>query len=109
MTVGARNRVRSISRISHRVAWLAWSVCGLTLALMGCAVALAILNRSDVASAAIFPLALTVSAMVGGLVASRRPANPVGWFFLGSAGCFALTKVATEYATYGWPGALAMA
>ena len=101
MTIGAIIRARS-----HRVAW---SICGLTLALTACSVVLAVLNRSDVASAVVFPLALTVSAMVGGLVASRRPANPVGWFFLGSAWCFALTTVATEYAIYGWPGALAMA
>jgi hypothetical protein len=94
--------------MSHRAAWLAWSVCGLTLAFIACAVALAFLNRSDVA-AVIFPLGLLVSTIVGGLVASRRPENPVGWFFLGSGGCFALAEVAAEYATYGWPGAQAMA
>ena len=88
---------------------LAWSVSGLTLAWISCAVALAVLNRSDVAAAAIFPLALTASAVVGGLVASRRPENPVGWFFLGSAGCFALSEVAGEYAAYGLAGAQAMA
>jgi hypothetical protein len=31
--------------MSHRAAWLAWSVCGLTVVLVGCAVALAFLNR----------------------------------------------------------------
>jgi hypothetical protein len=94
--------------MSHRAAWLAWSVCGLTVILIACAVALAFLNRSDEASV-IFPLGLMVSAMVGGLIASRRPENPVGWFFLGSAGCFAITEVAAEYATYGLPGAWVMA
>jgi hypothetical protein len=94
--------------MSHRAAWLAWSVCGLTVVLFACAVALAFLNSSDV-RAVILPLGLTVSAVVGGLVASRRPANPVGWFFLGSAGCFAITLVAAEYATYGLAGARAMA
>ncbi len=88
---------------------VAWGGTALTLACIACAVALAALNRSDVAAAAIFPLALTVSAVVGGLVASRRPANPVGWFFLGSAGCFALSEVAAEYAAYGLTGAQAMA
>jgi hypothetical protein len=73
------------------------------------AVALAVLNSSDVVAAAILPLALTVGAMVGGLVASRRPENPIGWFFLGSAVCFALAMVAAEYAAYGLPGAQAMA
>ena len=94
---------------TRTAAWLAWALCALALTLIVCAVALAVLNRSDVVAAAIFPLALTVSAMVGGLVASRRPVNPVGWFFLGSAGCFALAEVADEYATYGFPGTLAMA
>ncbi len=88
---------------------VAWGGTALTLALAACAVALAVLNGSDVAAAAIFPLALTVSAVVGGLVASRRPANPVGWLFLGSAGCFALSEVAAEYAAYGLTGAQAMA
>lgn len=101
---------RGVGRWPSRAAErLAWSICGLTLASIACAVALAVLNRSDVAAAVIFPLALTVSAMVGALVASRRPENPVGWFFLGSAGCFALAEVAAEYPTYGLPGAQAMA
>ena len=95
--------------MSRRTAWLAWSVCGLTVVLIACAVALAFLNRSADVRAVIFPLCLTLSAVVGGLVASRRPANPVGCFFLGSGGCFAITLVATEYATYGLPGAQAMA
>jgi hypothetical protein len=76
--------------------------------LIACAVALAVLSRSDIASVS-FPLGLLVSAMVGGLVASRRPENPVGWIFLASGGCFALTGVAAEYATHGLPGAQAMA
>lgn len=94
--------------MSHRAVWLAWSVCGLTVVLSACAIALAFLNRSDV-RAVIFPLGLTLSAVVGGLVASRRPANPVGWFFLGSGGCLAITVVAAGYATYGLAGAKAMA
>ncbi|MBA2535614.1 MAG: hypothetical protein H0V21_11450 [Rubrobacter sp.] len=94
--------------MSHRAVWLAWSVCGLTVVLSACAIALAFLNRSDV-RAVIFPLGLTLSAVVGGLVASRRPANPVGWFFLGSGGCLAITLVAAGYATYGLAGAKAMA
>src|SRR5918995_4021066 len=96
-------------RRGNAVGSLAWSICGLTVVLVVCAVTLAALNRSDVAAAVVFPLALTVSATVGGLVASRRPENPVGWFFLGSAGCFALAELASEYATYGLPGAQVMA
>ncbi len=94
--------------MGSRAAWFAWSVCAVALALIICAVALTVLNSADV-TAVIGPLALTASAVVGGLVASRRPANPVGWFFLGSAACFALAEVAAEYATYGLPGVQAMA
>jgi hypothetical protein len=109
VTEGARERDRGVGRENTRAAArLAWSVCALALALIVCAVVLAFLNGPDVA-AVIFPLALTASAVVGGLVASRRPENPIGWFFLGSAGCLALTEVAAEYATYGLPGAGAMA
>ncbi|MDQ5811143.1 MAG: hypothetical protein M3358_10420, partial [Actinomycetota bacterium] len=108
MTEGAREQDRVVGRMSHRAAWLAWSVCGLTVVLIACTVALAFLNRSEV-RAVIFPLGVTLCAVVGGLVASRRPANPVGWFFLGIGGCMAITIVAAEYATYGLPGAQAMA
>src|SRR5919112_5597856 len=107
---GTGGRGRGVgSRRSRAAGRLAWSICGLTVVLVVCAVALAALNRSDVAAAVVFPLALTVSATVGGLVASRRPENPVGWFFLGSAGCLALAEVADEYATYELPGTPAMA
>jgi hypothetical protein len=59
-----------------------------------------------------FSLSITASVAVGGLVGSRRPANPVGWLFLGSAVLVALQTVASEYATYGLltsPGALPFA
>jgi len=75
-------------------------VCGLTLALIACAVALALLNGSNTGAVS-FPLAMTASAVAGGFVASRRPTNPVGWFFLGSAAYFTLAEVANGYATYG--------
>ena len=94
---------------------VAWLLCGLALALIACAVVLAVFNGADV-DAVSFPLAMTVSAVVGGLVASRRPENLIGWFFLGGALCFAFVTFASEYAGYGsvnapgaLPGALAMA
>ena len=95
----------------RRAPMIAWTACLLAMALIICAIVLGVLNGAD-AEAVSFPLALTVSAVVGGLVASRRPANPVGWLFLGSAICVALNTVAAEYATYGLltsPGALPFA
>ena len=90
---------------------IAWSACLQAMALITCAVVLGVLSGAD-AEAVSSPLAVTVSAVVGGLVASRRPANPVGWLFLGSATCVALNTVADEYASYGLltsPGALPFA
>ena len=49
------------------------------------------------------------SVVVGGLVASRRPDNPVGWLFLGGAFFSMLRGLCAEYAVYGTrtdPGAL---
>jgi hypothetical protein len=40
-------------------------------------------------------------ALVGGVVAARRPHNPVGWFFLVGAACFAVGEATFRYAVYG--------
>jgi signal transduction histidine kinase len=57
-------------------------------------------------------LALVSSTLVGGVVASRRPANRVGWFLLISAAGFAVMAFTEEYAKYGLltePGSLPLA
>ena len=86
--MNARQATAGIPAGSWAAPKVAWLLCGLSLALLACAVVLAVLNGADV-DAVSFPLALTASAVVGGLVASRRPENPIGWFFLGGAVCFA--------------------
>jgi hypothetical protein len=113
--VNTRQATAGIPAGSWAAPKVAWLLCGLALALIACAVVLAVLNGADV-DAVSFPLAMTVSAVVGGLVASRRPENLIGWFFLGGAVCFAFVTFASEYAAYGslnalgaLPGALAMA
>jgi hypothetical protein len=96
---------------STRAVWLAWSVCGLTLALTACAVAFAFLNRGGLWES-VRLLALVSSALVGGVVASRRPVNPVGWFLLISAACLVVVVCTEQYATYGLltePGSLPLA
>jgi hypothetical protein len=93
------------SRTAPRVAW---SVCALTLAVIVCALVLDTLNRTDNQDA-FFVVALVSCMAVGGLVAYRRPRNPIGWFFLASAACFALQSFALQYAIYGLqtdPGSL---
>jgi signal transduction histidine kinase len=88
------------------LAWLAWGVCVLSLALLPLSLALALLNHEPLWSE-IYLGAIAASALVGGLVAARRPANPVGWLFLGSALSYALFAIAQSYMVYGQAAGLA--
>jgi hypothetical protein len=98
--------------MSGRIAsWLAWSVCGLALTLLACSVALGILNHYDLWSLT-FLAAQAAAALVGGLVASKRPANPIGWLVASHALCFTLGELTRQYAIYGLitdPGSLPLA
>ena len=83
----------------RRVAAIAWSACGLSLFFILCTLLLDVLNGSlDTLSS--FAIVVVANAVVGGLVASRRPANPVGWLFLGNAVCLSLNQLGGEYAAY---------
>ena len=85
---------------SSVVTWSARGVSGLVLILIACAIVLAVPNhyalwRVD------FLVPVTSAALVGVLVASRQPRNPVGWFVLGHALCFSLGEFGRQYAIYG--------
>jgi signal transduction histidine kinase len=84
---------------SRRVAGIAWSACGLSLFFILCTLTLDILNGTLDANSS-FAIVVVANAVVGGLVASRRPANPVGWLFLGSSVCLSLNGLGGEYAIY---------
>jgi hypothetical protein len=93
---------------THAASWLAWSVCTLTILLVACVVVFMVLHgvhRQGVT----FLAAVVASALVGAVVASRRPQNPIGWFFAVSAACFAVGEATFRYALYGLviePGSL---
>lgn len=90
---------------------LAWFLCGLTLVLIACAVALAVAN-SYAFQDLYFLLTETSAVLVGGLIASRQPRNPVGWLIIGHALCFTLGEFGRQYAIYGVltdPGSLPLA
>jgi hypothetical protein len=96
---------------TRAAAWLAWSLCALTPLLIACVVALAILNGTDVFSLTHL-VAVALCALVGGVVATRRSDNPVGWILLGVGAIIALQEFALQYATYGLridPGSLPLA
>ena len=87
---------------------LGWGTCALNLVLISSIVAMALLNGGDIFDVNFAIVGIT-STIVGGAVASRRPANPVGWLFLAGALSAAIKVLAGEYAIYGIstdPGAL---
>ena len=81
-------------------AWLAWTLCGLTVVLVFWGGFLAIKNGTLDPEFS-FVIGQLLSAVIGGVVASRRPANVIGWLFLGGALGPALQTFARQYAIYG--------
>jgi len=96
--------------------WLAWAAWGLAIALLIAEVFLALQNGAHEGGGSfgllfdmLFRLGLLVFPTVGAFVASRRPANPIGWILLSVGVVFALSGFALSYATYGLftrPGSL---
>src|SRR5215216_2114076 len=106
VTKGTRKQGRGVDRMSHRTAaWLAWSLCAVCVAFTGLAFLLDFLTDTSVIHAGYFQSAydergllpgdahpsLTVITgvlslaypIVGALIASRLPTNPIGWIFCG--------------------------
>ena len=77
---------------------LAWSFCAVTV--IGLAVALALPSAEEDEGiwslVAAFGFAL-IFAVVGALVASRRPGNPIGWIMCGAGLAYAVGGVSVSY------------
>ena len=78
-------------------AWLAWSSFALVLLILAAGL---FLRSSDASSFLLFALIAAPFAVVGVLVASRRPRNPIGWLFLAFALVAAFAVSADRYASY---------
>ena len=98
--------------MSKRTAtWLAWSLAGLSFALFAATIALYIPARSVEAPSPwgtggdsgqlISLLPFLAFPVVGALIASRRPKNPIGWICLSIGIFWMLAEVATAYGVYG--------
>ena len=98
--------------------YLAWSLCTLCVALAVASLILGLLNGRTLgeiflawSGPAIGALATeTVSfSVIGALIASHRPENPLGWIFLADGFFYGLVSAGDEYAVYALltkPGAL---
>ncbi|HEV3496666.1 MAG TPA: hypothetical protein VHA34_09975, partial [Actinomycetes bacterium] len=88
------------------LAWALWALTLVAFALVGWLNELLVeAGRPDLAMLTsdipAFVLATFSATTVGALLASRRPAHPVGWLLLGLGLPVALSGVATGYANYG--------
>ncbi len=87
MTEGARKQGRGAGGISTRASvWLAWAVCALSLVLTALGLLFLAMNRShpgapDFEFAFRSVVIVASCSTVGVVIASRRPAHPIGWLF----------------------------
>src|SRR5215204_3953124 len=113
VTKEANQQGRGIGGMSTRASsWLAWSLATLTIVSVCGFAAFTIIYRDTRLTELPFVLGVFASALVGRVVASRRPRNPIGWFLVLSASSFAITDATLRYAVYGLvinPGSLPLA
>jgi hypothetical protein len=89
-------------------AWVAWSVCALSLFIMTLGLLLIFLAWPTPLPPGWYPWTYMANDVVGalgapllgGLIASQRPENPYGWLWLGMGMSFALATFAPVYAAY---------
>jgi hypothetical protein len=106
VTEGSRERGQGAGGIGTRAAaWLAWFVCAFSLVLTALGLVFLALNRSH-PGVPVFEFAFRATVItascssVGVVIASRRPAHPIGWLF-GALGLLSGVHLfAGEYAVY---------
>ena len=85
--------------------WLAWGLWALMVSLLcvglGMAAAWGANDANSPAAIVTFTIAFVAFGTVGALVASRAPANPLGWIFLGIGALAAANDVVGGYARQG--------
>jgi hypothetical protein len=97
--------------MSVRAAWLAWSLAALCVAMFIAVVVLDVLARSAQSpgnSTTLGTISETVSfvlflafPVIGALIASRRPQNPIGWICLADGLLWMILAVTDGYSVYG--------
>lgn len=97
---------------THVASWLAWSLAALSVAMFLAIIALYALLRSAPQVPGSLSTRLTLMDLligvpflafpiVGALIASRRPHNPIGWICLAAGFLFLLLGVTEYYSVYG--------
>jgi len=96
-----------VGGLSHRAAaWLAWSLAAVCVVIGTLALLFHLLTPSGSKGAfslglnALIAIFLVLYPVVGALVASRHPRNPIGWIFCGTSLVAAVGIFADEYSGY---------
>jgi signal transduction histidine kinase len=99
--VTARSASATLEPVSKRTRALAWSLAALALLAVAATATMVVLNRSAIHSLdeanpieLVLPIAYSI---MGALVATRRPRNPIGWIFLGLALFGGLPGLSQQY------------
>ena len=105
MTEGTGEKDLEIGAMSPRAAaWFAWSLCALVLALAALSLFLLALNHSQNSHIYAPWLDNTLTAItfapVGALIASRHPANPVGWVLCLYGLAISVSHICAQFAIY---------
>jgi hypothetical protein len=79
---------------------LAWPACGLTLALLAAGLLLPAHTPAGVVDLAPIAVLAAANAVVGALIAGRRPQHPIGWLLLASGLLVGTAQFAGQYAYY---------
>jgi hypothetical protein len=112
VTQGARQQKRAVGGLSYRGAsWLAWSIAALCVAMFFAAGVLGVLARSaqspgnstilGIISETVTFVLFLAFPIVGALIASGRPQNPIGWICLADGLLWMLLTVSDSYSIYG--------
>ena len=111
MTKGTKEQCTHVGGVNTRAVWVAWSLAALSVAMFVTGDVMHVLARSA-QSPGDWVTVSTVSEMltfvpylafpiVGALIASRRPRNPIGWICLASGLLWMLLAVTDNYSIYG--------
>jgi hypothetical protein len=118
VTKGTKKQGREVGRMSRRTAaWLAWSVCAVSVALTVLALSLDFFTedsftgggsiswvklplRPGPAFAVLTGMLSLLYPAVGAIIASRLPTNPIGWIFCGVGLLYTTQRFAQAYADY---------
>jgi hypothetical protein len=94
---------------ARTAAWLAWSLCLLSVALLAASGVLLLLDGPSAGATGtwgtanqnfIYPVVILAFTLVGTLIASRIPGNPIGWVCLAIGLTLMLAGAAGEYDVY---------